>query len=103
MSKNNVLPCILWTESKRIVNYFNLQGRVHISWDKELKRYKVVRYIKKTLNVDITTEEKETELSPVSDLVSILDNKNIKWSDLPEDAEEPFDNVESYASVLSSK
>lgn len=37
--RNRVGALVLLTESKRIVDYFNLRNKVHISWDRENKRY----------------------------------------------------------------
>lgn len=57
--RNNVGALILWTESKRIVAYFNLKRRIHISWDKETKLY-VVTLHKNMLSADSdNTESKE--------------------------------------------
>jgi len=39
VSRNRVSALILWTESKRIVRFFSLQGRVHLSWDPTTQNY----------------------------------------------------------------
>jgi len=42
--RNRVSALILWTESKRIVQFFNLVGIVHVSWDVEAQKYVVARH-----------------------------------------------------------
>lgn len=44
LSKNRVGALILWTESKRIVRFFNLQGKVHLSWNSENQHYVAQRH-----------------------------------------------------------
>jgi hypothetical protein len=43
--RNRASALVLWTESKRIVKFFNLDGAVHISWDETEKTYRVVSYV----------------------------------------------------------
>ena len=43
---NRVSALILWTESKRIVKFFNLQGRVHLSWNDETNTYVAQKHLK---------------------------------------------------------
>ena len=43
--KNRVSSFILWTESKKIVRYFGLQGLVHLTWNKETGKYVVSKYV----------------------------------------------------------
>lgn len=45
-SANRVSALILWTESKRIVNFFELHGRVHLSWNDETSSYVAQRHLK---------------------------------------------------------
>lgn len=45
MPRNRVRSLVLWTESKRIAKFFNLSGRVHISWDETNNLYNVVPHI----------------------------------------------------------
>ncbi len=56
LHKNKVRALILWTESKRIAKFFDLYGRVHISWNEETNSYVVARHIdnpdKKSTNRD---------------------------------------------------
>ena len=75
--KNNVSACILWTESKRIIRYFNLQGRVHLSWNKETSKYVVSRY-----NVSMVNK-RETPILPPPPPVPVNKKNNTKksWAD----------------------
>ena len=43
--KNRVCALVLWTESKRIVRFFNLQGKVHLSWDPVKQEYLAVEHV----------------------------------------------------------
>lgn len=43
--RNRVRSLVLWTESKRIAKFFNLSGRVHISWDETTHSYNVVPHV----------------------------------------------------------
>jgi hypothetical protein len=45
VSRNRVKALILWTESKRIARFFDLNRCVHISWSEETGAYTVVPYI----------------------------------------------------------
>lgn len=47
---SKVKPVIVWTESKRIVEFFNLMGKVYISWDRDNSTYKAHRYDEKLRN-----------------------------------------------------
>jgi hypothetical protein len=53
--RNRVGALILWTESKRIANYFNLYGKAYVSWDKE-EGYNVSQY-----NANQVTNTKQSE------------------------------------------
>ncbi len=43
--RNRVRSLILWTESKRIAKFYNLNGCVHISWDDTTHTYSVVPHV----------------------------------------------------------
>jgi len=47
---NHVSALILWTESKRIVKFFDLLNVVHIRWDNDNHKYVVSKYDKKQTN-----------------------------------------------------
>ncbi len=47
-SANRVSALILWTESKRIVRFFNLQGKVHLSWNDETNQYVAQKHLKQS-------------------------------------------------------
>jgi len=75
--RNNVAACVLWTESKRIIRFFNLQGRVHLSWDKETSRYVVSRH-----NTSIVNNKNSPILPPP--IPTSLHNRNKpskSWAD----------------------
>jgi len=42
--KNKVSSLILWTESRKLVRHFGLQGLVHVSWNKDTGKYVVNKY-----------------------------------------------------------
>jgi hypothetical protein len=44
-SQNRINALILWTESKYIVKYFNLQNKVYLLWDSASSSYKVSKYL----------------------------------------------------------
>jgi hypothetical protein len=46
VNRNRVGSLILWTESKRIIRYFGLQGRVHLNWDNESQKYVATRHVR---------------------------------------------------------
>lgn len=46
--RNRVSALILWTESKRIVRFFELQGRVHLSWDSAKQQYVASRHVRQS-------------------------------------------------------
>ena len=43
--KNKASSYILWTESKKIIRYFGLQGLVHLTWNKETGKYTASKFI----------------------------------------------------------
>lgn len=45
-TSNRVSALILWTESKRIVKFFDLQGKVHLSWNDETNTYVAQKHLK---------------------------------------------------------
>lgn len=47
-TSNRVSALILWTESKRIVKFFDLQGKVHLSWNDETNTYVAQKHLKPT-------------------------------------------------------
>jgi hypothetical protein len=59
LSRNRVGGLVLWTESKRMARYFNLQGRVHISWSEENKNYAVTRHVPRAQRNPSTENENE--------------------------------------------
>lgn len=46
-SRNKVGALVLWTESKRIIQYFGLQKLIHLSWNNEAQLYTAVRYVRR--------------------------------------------------------
>ena len=75
-SDTRVGSLILWTESKRIVSYFGLRGKVHISWNKDTQKYKVSKYLETYSNVDYKKKRyqihrgyKRTKTAPVRRVV----------------------------------
>lgn len=44
-TRNRVSALVLWTESKRIVDFFGLRKRVHLSWNPETKLYTASEHI----------------------------------------------------------
>ncbi len=62
--RNRVRSLILWTESKRIAKFFNLNGCVHISWDEATHSYNVVPHVtqpRREQQVEPVDEQKESE------------------------------------------
>jgi len=67
--RNRVRSLVLWTESKRIAKFFNLSGRVHISWDETTHSYNVVPHVPRAQRVsqdpqaqlDLTQQEDQQE------------------------------------------
>ncbi len=54
ISRNRVKALILWTESKRIARFFELNRCVHISWNETTGLYDVVLYVPRD-NSDVPT------------------------------------------------
>lgn len=45
LARNRVSALILYTESKRVAKFFNLNGLVHIKWDETTSTYSVTNYV----------------------------------------------------------
>jgi len=59
-TRNRVAALVLWTESKRIVRFLNLQGRVHLSWNAEKQQYIAMPHVK-SIHVDETHSKHSEE------------------------------------------
>jgi hypothetical protein len=55
VSRNRVKALILWTESKRIARFFDVNKCVHISWNEETHSYSVVPYVPRNTTTTTTT------------------------------------------------
>jgi len=62
-SANRVSALILWTESKRIVRFFNLQGKVHLSWNDETNQYVAQKHLKQSER-PTTSKTKQRDTHP---------------------------------------
>lgn len=60
-AKNRVRSLILWTESKRIARFFNLNGLVHISWNEETHSYSVVPHVPRTERPDAVQDTQDNK------------------------------------------
>lgn len=58
-NRNRVSALILWTESKRIVKFFNLHNRVHLSWNPDTKLYLATPHVPRQNRQDTNTDSTE--------------------------------------------
>jgi hypothetical protein len=65
-SKNRVGALVLWTESKRIVQYFGLRNRVHLSWDPVQSQYLAVPHVQQPGARDDSTGDTTTSTNDES-------------------------------------
>jgi hypothetical protein len=54
--KYRISAYILWTESKRIVKHFKLNGLVHVRWDRDTKKYVVQNYLPREQRAEKTNK-----------------------------------------------
>jgi len=73
VSRNRVSALVLWTESKRIVRFFGLQGRVYLSWDVDTQLYKAMYH--NTTNV--VNESKQLESTNVGNVSNKMVDKHM--------------------------
>ncbi len=64
--RNRAGALVLWTESKRIAKFFNLDGVVHISWDETEKNYRVVAYVAR--------DKRERDVSKTESMIEVKDS-----------------------------
>ena len=77
-SANRVSALILWTESKRIVNFFELHGRVHLSWNDETSSYVAQRHLKPADRPDRPNDKPVTRPNYTKDRLDRPDRPNDK-------------------------
>jgi hypothetical protein len=57
VSRNRVGYLVMWTESKHIIRYFGLQGRVHLSWNKETQKYIASKHVQQTTDLNLDNSD----------------------------------------------
>lgn len=86
IQNSNLQPFILYTDNKNIINHFNLQYKIYITWDKKNKKYKVEKYSNKFKKLDIqilsSSSSNNSFISSSSDFNSSSDSDNELKSNL---------------------
>lgn len=78
---SNLQPFILYTNNTNIINHFNLQYKIYITWDKKNKKYKVEKFNNSKLKKQNSSASSSSSNSFISSISLSDDDTNSNSSE----------------------